>query len=169
MNKVLPVILAIALLSGLLTTGCGGDDSEHPFIGKPAPDFAFQTLEGHQTSLSSLKGNTVILNFWATRCSPCRTEMTFIQQVHDEGQSKGLVLLAINIGESPAQVGAFMQSQGFSFTVILDTEGVLAGQYGVQAIPTTFFIDPESIVQAMKIGAFSSKAEIDGYLSQIMP
>jgi len=167
MNKMLKVMLLIMLISGLLMAGCAGGTSQNPWIGKPAPDFEFQSPEGQATSLSDLKGKPVLINFWATWCSPCRMEMPYIQQVYDEWQEMGLVLLAINIGESPSQVEEFMQSRGLSLPVLLDTEGKVAGQYGIRAIPTTFFIDREGIIQDMKVGPFQSTAEIESSLSKL--
>ena len=160
-------MLLIMLISGLLVAGCAGGVSQNPWIGKPAPDFQFQSSEGQATSLSDLKGKPVILNFWAIRCSPCRMEMPYIQQVYDEWQEKGLMLLAINIGESPSQIAEFLQSQGLSLPVLLDIEGNIAQKYKIQYIPTTFFIDRDGIIQDMKVGAFQSKAEIESSLSKL--
>jgi peroxiredoxin len=167
MNKMLKVMLLIMLISGLLMAGCAGGTSQNPWIGKPAPDFQFQSPEGQATSLSDLKGKPVILNFWAIRCPPCRMEMPYIQQAYDEWQERGLVLLAINIGESPSQVEEFMQSQELSLPVLLDIEGNIAQKYNIQYIPSTFFIDKDGIIQDMKVGAFQSTAEIESSLSKL--
>ena len=80
----------------------------------------------------------------------------------------GLVLLAINIGESSSDVEEFMQSQGLSLPVLLDSEGEIAAQYGIEAIPATFFIDSEGIVQEVKVGAFQSTAEIEESLLKLI-
>ena len=167
MNTGLKVILVIILASGILIAGCAGGASQNHWIGEPAPDFQFQGPEEQPTSLSDLKGKPVLINFWQIRCPPCRMEMPYIQQVYDEWQDKGLVVLAINIGESPSQVTEFMQSQGLSLPVLLDTEGKVAGQYGIRLIPTSFFIDRDGIIQDMKVGAFQSKAEIESSLSKL--
>ena len=187
MNKMLKVILVITLASvlsvGLVMSGCSGESEPDSLalgritgcpvgssslqIGGPAPDFQFQTPEGQATSLSELKGKVVLVNFWAIRCPPCRMEMPYIQQVYDEWQEKGLVLLAINIGESSAQVTGFMQNYSLSFPVLLDTNQDAARCYYIQYIPTTFFIDKDGIIQDMKLGAFQSTAEIESSLSKL--
>jgi len=163
-SKVVPVII---LTLGMLLAGCAGGSKENPWIGKPAPDFQLSTLNGQPVSLSDLRGKPVLVNFWATWCLPCRGEMPYIQQIYDEWQAKGLVLLAINIGESPSQVAKFMQSQGLSLPVLLDGKGNIAVMYNVRAIPTTFFIDRDGIIKDMKVGAFQSKAEIESSLSKL--
>jgi len=168
-NKRLKVILVIILALGLIITGCSTGTNQDPWIGKPAPDFQFQNLEGQLTSLSDLQGKPVLINFWAVRCPPCRMEMPYLQQVYDGWSGKGLVFLAINNGESPSQIGEFMQSQGFSFPVLLDTRVNIAQEYNIQYIPTTFFIDKNGIIQDMKVGAFSSKEEIEKSLNKIIP
>ena len=166
-NTALKVILVITLSLGMLLAGCAGENSQNPWIGKPAPEFHLSSLDGQSVSLSDLKGRPVLINFWATWCDPCRGEMPYLQQVYDEWQGKGLVLLAINIGESPSQVAKFMQSQRLSLPVLLDGEGNIAVMYNVRAIPTTFFIDREGIIQDVKVGAFQSKAEIESSLSRL--
>jgi len=167
MSTALKVILVITLSLGMLLAGCAGENSQNPWIGKPAPEFQLNTLNGQSVSLSDLKGRPVLINFWATWCGPCRMEMPFLQQIYDEWQGKGLVLLAINIGESPSQIAEFMQSQWLSLPVLLDGEGNIAVMYNVRAIPITFFIDRDGIIQDVKVGAFQSKAEIESSLSRL--
>jgi len=138
-------------------------------VGKLAPDFELQSLDGKTVSLSDFRGKAVLLNFWATWCGPCRAEMPFLQQVHEEWADKGLVILAVNIGEGQSEVEEFMEEFGLSFLALLDTDREVALQYNVRAIPTTYFIDKEGVIQELKVGTFSSKAEIVGQLDKIIP
>jgi cytochrome c biogenesis protein CcmG/thiol:disulfide interchange protein DsbE len=160
--------VVIILTLGLLIASCAGKTSQNPWIDKPAPDFRLPSLDGQAISLTDFKGKPVLINFWATWCGPCRGEMPFIQQVYEEWQGRGLILLAINIGETPSQVAEFMQSQGLSFPVLVDTEGKVAEKYNIQYIPSTFFIARDGIIQNMKVGAFQSKAEIESSLSKLI-
>jgi peroxiredoxin len=157
-------VLAVILTLGVLLAGCGGQNS---LVGKPAPDFQFGGPDEQPVSLSDFQGSPVLLNFWATWCGPCRGEMPYLQQVWDEWQARGLVLLAIDIMESSSEVQSFMQSQGLSLPVLLDSDGAIAAQYGIQAIPTTFFIDSSGVIQEVKEGAFPSVAAIEKSLSQL--
>lgn len=187
MNKMLKVILPVMLISVLLIAGCS--DQPEPDIsgiswitacdeytgqglqaGDPAPEFQFQNADGQAIALSDLRGKVVIVNFWATWCVWCNKEMPYIQQVYDEWQGKGLVLLAIDLGEDADVVAEFIQEQGIPFPVLLDREGKVTIQYfkGMDAsIPRTFFIDKDGILQYIQTGAFSSKEEIESILSQL--
>ena len=136
-------------------------------VGNLAPDFRLQSLDGQATSLSDLQGKPVLINFWATWCRPCVSEVPYIQEVYEEWSGKGLVVLAINIGESPSKVKEFLQSYNLSFPVLLDTKQDVAQKYNIRGIPTTFFIDKDGIIQDLRIGAFSSKAEIERSLSKL--
>ncbi len=164
MNRMLTAILVILIVLGSIVTAC---QSEAPEVGKRAPDFQLNTLDGQSVALSDLKGKPVLVNFWATWCDPCRGEMPYLQQVYDEWRGEELILLAINIAESPSQVAEFMQSQGLSFPVLLDSEADTAQRYNIRYIPTTFFIDKEGIIQGIKLGPFRSKEEIESSLSKL--
>jgi peroxiredoxin len=147
--------------------------SDHPTegtgVGNLAPGFQLQSLDGQSVSLSDLQGKPVLLNFWATRCPPCVSEMPYLQEIYNEWSETELILLAINIGESSAKVKEFMQSHSLSLPVLLDTNQDIAQEYNIRYIPTTFLIDKKGIIQATKVGAFSSKREIEGILAKISP
>ncbi|MBA7693398.1 Thiol-disulfide oxidoreductase ResA [subsurface metagenome] len=165
MNRILT--LAIVLMTSvLLVVGCS---SPAPQVGKPAPDFQLPNLEGQVVSLSDFRGKPVLLNFWATWCSPCRFEMPFIQSIFEESSDTGLVILAVDIGEAPSTVKDFIQSGNFSFPVLLDTSQDVALEYNIRGIPTTFLIDKDGIIQEIRVGAFPSMLEIKRSLSKIIP
>jgi len=95
--------------------------------------------------------------------------MPYLQQIYEEWSGEGLVLLAVNIGESPSAVEDFMQARSLSLPVLLDIKEAAARMYNVTAIPTTFFIDRDGILQEQVVGAFQSKEQILGHLARIMP
>jgi len=169
MQRILTAGLVLILTSVLLVGGCTAQAPQPPKVGKPAPEFQLPNLEGQSISLGDFRGKSVLINFWATWCPPCRSEMPFIQEVYEEWSDKGLVVLAIDIGESSSKVENFMQSYNLSFPVLLDSNQNVALKYRIRAIPTTFFIDKDGIIQDISIGAFSSKAEIEESLSKIIP
>ena len=166
MNRILIVVVVLILTLVLLIVGCSSPSSAQ--VGKRAPDFQLFNLEGQAISLSDFRGKPVFLNFWATWCGPCRQEMPLIQEIFEEPSDTELVILAIDIGEAPSAVNNFIQSNNFSFPVLLDTNQDVALEYNIRAIPTTFFIDRDGIIQAIKVGAFSSTAEIEKSLSKII-
>lgn len=159
------IALLIILTSVLLINGCAEKLAR---VGELAPDFQLKDLDGQAVALSEFRGKPLLLNFWATWCPPCRAEMPYIQQVYDEWSDKGLVVFAINIGESSAKVKEFMQISGLSFPVLLDTDENIANIYTTGDIPTSIFIDGDGIIQDKIIGAFPSKAAIEENLSKII-
>ena len=167
MNKTLKVTLLITLISGLLITGCA--PSQGTEVGNLAPDFQLDSLDGQTVSLSNLRQKPVLINFWATWCSPCRSEMPYIQEIYEEWSDKGLVVLGINMGESSSKIDEFMQSYNLSFTVLLDTKQDVAQKYNIQYIPTTFFIDKDGIIQDKMIGAFQNEIQVENRLGKIIP
>ncbi len=170
MNKAPKTILLIILLLVLLVTGCSArSESPGVRVGELAPGFQLQNLDGQAISLVDLRGKPVLLNFWATWCPPCRDEMSYLQQIYEEWSGKGLMLLAIDIGESPAKVESFLQTHNLSLPVLLDDKQVVAQKYSITGIPTTFFIDKDGIIQGKIVGAFPSKEAIERYLAKIVP
>lgn len=138
-------------------------------IGNRAPDFQLQTLTGDSISLWGLRGKPVLINFWATWCPPCKAEMPYLQQIHDTYSAKGLVLLAIDIGEKTPVVEKFMTDLNLSMIVPMDTDAKVAKAYLIGAIPTTFLIDKDGVIRQKVIGAFPNVAAIENELKKIMP
>lgn len=169
MSKTLRVILALLTLGLLITSCAGGSGPQTATVGQPAPDFKLQNPDGESISLSDFKGKPVLINFWASWCAPCVSEMSYLEEIYDEWSDKGLMLLAINNGESSATVESFLQDNNLSFPVVLDTKAVIVRKYNIQFLPTTFFIDKDGIIQEKVIGAFPSKAAIEKRLSKIIP
>ncbi len=174
--KSLRVIIAVLIFSvafsGVLLSGCvsSGTASGHgPEIGKLAPDFTLNGLDGQEVSLSDLRGKPVLLNFWATWCGPCRIEMPFLQEIYEKWTDKELVLLAVNLHEDPDKVREFVEGAGFSFPVLLTTGNEVPLSYNVRNIPATFFIDADGVIRDIKVGAFFGVEDIESRLVKIMP
>ncbi|MFC1997020.1 peroxiredoxin family protein [Chloroflexota bacterium] len=125
-----------------------------------APDFKLNTLDGDSITLSDLRGKAVLVNFWATWCPPCRSEMPAMQQVFDDYGPDELVILAVNSSyqDQSDDVDTFVFERGLTFPVLLDTTGEISDQYQVNSLPTTFFIDPEGIIKEIVIGGPMSEA-----------
>jgi peroxiredoxin len=133
-----------------------------PRQGFLAPDFSLNTLEGQQITLSELQGDPIIVNLWASWCPPCRAEMPAIQKVYDQNQARGLQVLAVNMTyqDSETAAEAFVQEYELSFPVLLDMTGMVGNGYQMRALPSTYFIDREGIIQQVIIGGPMSEATL---------
>jgi len=120
----------------------------------PAIDFRLQDQYGNTHTLEDYKGKTIFLNFWATWCPPCRAEMPDIQKLHEEYSQEGeeaLIVLGVaapGMGQEQDEEGirAFLEENGYTYPVLMDTEGDLFYSYGIRAFPTTFMIDRDGNV-----------------------
>lgn len=140
----------------------------------PAPDFTLVDQYGETHTLSDYQGKTVFLNFWATWCGPCRSEMPDIQALYEEyGENSGdLVVLGVagpNAGrEGTAEdIVAFLDENGYTFPVVLDEGGDVFGQYGIRAFPTTFMVDKEGNVFGY-IESALAREDMDDIVNQTM-
>ena len=122
---------------------------EKPF---PAEDFTLASLEGSQTSLSSYKGKVVFLSFWATWCGPCKQELPSIEALYDKLASRGLVVVAVDLGEEKAKVSQFVKANKLTFPVLLDASVAVGSAYGANSIPTNYLLDRSGRIIARMVG-----------------
>ncbi|WP_210471792.1 peroxiredoxin [Sporosarcina sp. 6E9] len=130
-----------------------------------APDFKLTTLTGETVSLSDYKGKTVILNFWASWCPPCRVEMPYMENYYGENKDSGNVeILAINMtkterggGDKVEKVEGFVDDLNLTFPVLLDEDGEVMKLYQVMAYPTTYMINPEGIITEVVISSLDEE------------
>jgi len=99
----------------------------------------------------------ILVNTWATWCPPCKAEMPAINKFYEAHQNDGLVVLAINSQEDVATVQQFINVQGFTFPVLLDTQASVINQYKVRGLPTTFIIDRDGVIRYVHTGAITQQ------------
>lgn len=121
--------------------------SRVPAVGTAAEDFRLADLDGKQQSLSQYRGKVVLVNFWATWCKPCTTEMPAMQTTYDQLRDKGFVVLAVNELEDDAKVREHIAQYGHTFPVLLDRDNKVANQFGVFGLPVSVFIDETGVVR----------------------
>jgi peroxiredoxin len=138
--------------------------------GSQAPDFTLQTLDGEMVTLSELQGRPVLVNMWASWCTPCKYEMPTIQKMYEEFRDRGLVVLAVNLAskDNLSSVTSFVEEYGLTFPILLDLDGKVEEAYLLRGLPTTFFIDRYGIIQAVVIGGPMSEEVLRTHLGELI-
>ena len=138
--------MALVLLSLFVAGSAVGEDSQ------PAPDFTLEDATGQAVTLSDLRGQVVMINFWASWCGPCRQEMPLLEQIHQRYEPLGFKLLGVNVEENPADGRAFLAERPVSFPVLYDPENGLSKLYDVVAMPSTVLIDRQGNIRFLHHG-----------------
>ena len=120
--------------------------------GKAAEDFELPLLDGGTVKLSELKGKTVVLDFWATWCGPCRKAMPIVEKVTEEFADKGVVLYTVNLQEDAETIKAFLQATNLKPKVALDKEGKVGSAYGAPPIPSIILVGTDGVVRKVYRG-----------------
>ena len=116
-------------------------------------DFTLPLLSGGNATLSAYRGKVVILNFWATWCPPCRTEMPSMEALYQRYKDQGLEILAVDLGEDINTVRRFIQNNGYTFPILMDANSRIGGIYGIEAIPTSYILDRQGRIVGRVVGS----------------
>ena len=116
-------------------------------------DFTLTSITGEKKSLSDYRGKTVLLNFWATWCPPCRSEMPSMEDLYKKMDKNSFEILAVNIQEDKKTVEDFINRNRYTFPVLLDEKGEAASIYQIRSIPTTFLLDKNGFIFAALTGS----------------
>lgn len=122
-------------------------------IGEPAPRFTAKTLSGEKFNNDSLKGKVVLLQFWTTWCDFCRGEQPMVDAIEKEFAGKGLVVLAVNVGESKKTVRKYLEGNPRSCRIVLTEDTNLAAMFAAKSFPLYVAIDRDGDVAATQHGA----------------
>ncbi len=117
-----------------------------------ATDFRLPDLDGELFSLSQYRGKTVIINFWATWCPPCREELPAMNRAWKKVKDDNIVMLAINVGEDEDTIFSFMGGYPIDFQVLLDQTGEVTRQWPLKGLPTTYVVDTQGRLYYRAIG-----------------
>jgi thiol-disulfide isomerase/thioredoxin len=132
--------------------GEGPAGTESTLVGQPAPDVELPMLDGEEFRLRDQRGKIVVLDFWASWCGPCIQLMPEIDRVVGQYDPKDVLLVAVNLEETPEAVNATLERLGLKTTVALDRDGVVAHHYAAVAIPQTVIVDRAGKVARVFIG-----------------
>ncbi len=146
----------------------GGGRVALPEKGFAAPGFTLETPDGQTMTLSELRGQVVLINFWATWCPPCRAEMPAIQEVYEQYRDQGFVVLAVDLMEIDAQVTTFADQLALTFPILMDRDGDVSQRYRIRSIPTTYFVDRSGVIQDIVIGGPMPRAVIESKVTVLL-
>lgn len=129
-------------------------------VGSKAPNFALRNAKGQIIQLKSFRGQPVLLNFWASWCIPCQSELPTIQHLY-QSEGKRFTVLTVNLTAQEKNIQApltFLHQNHYTFPTLFDTQNKVASAYFVREYPTTFFIDPQGVIRAVVLGAETKNA-----------
>lgn len=136
-----------------------------------APDFTFYDISGNSFNLSDYQGKPVVLNFWASWCGPCKTEMPGFENLYQKyGEQVQFLMINLTDGASETvdTANAYILSEGYTFPVFYDTDNDGAITYGITSIPTTYLISEEGELLGYAMGAITEEA-LEGAIEQFLP
>ncbi|HME57792.1 MAG TPA: TlpA disulfide reductase family protein [Terracidiphilus sp.] len=162
---------ASAAQGELVVDAAGASQYLTPLQGKPAPPFTLEDLSGKKHSLSDYKGRALAINFWATWCAPCKVETPWLIDLRNQYAAQGFEVLAISaddidrkdprkFSEEKQEIARFAQRMRMPYPVLIDGDSISEPYGGLDALPTTFFLDRNGIVVAAQMG-LTSKDEIE--------
>jgi len=157
--------LFAALMDSAAETAAPSEEQAMSMVGKPAPTFELKDTEGVTVSLESLKGKTVILDFFATWCGPCRQGMPVLMDIAERRAEEGVVLYAIDLDEPADKIKSFLEKQGWTLNVLMTGDSKVADEYMVGGIPHTVIVAPNGSLQFVEIG-FRGKEHAEQQINQ---
>ncbi len=155
-------VIPLAVLPVLVLLGYGFRTDPRaipsPLVGKAAPGFSLKSFEGSPIALAGLRGNVVVLNFWASWCYPaCYEEAPTLERAWERYKDRGLIMIGVNIQDKEEPARRFLAQFGFTFLNAPDPLGHVSVDYGVYGVPETFFIDRKGRIRAKHVGALTDE------------
>lgn len=163
----LPTLILIASFFAMLVA-CS-KESAAPRLGSVAPDFSINDATGKTVQLSDLRGNVVLLNFWATWCPPCKEEVPSLSRLNARMAGTAFRMVTISIDEGGGNaVESFFRVAGYRLPTLLDPAGTVGKLYGITGVPETFIIDPQGVIRKKVVGPRAwDDPSVISYLSEL--
>jgi thiol-disulfide isomerase/thioredoxin len=146
-------LLAAALGAALTAPRAGAAEGTLvPWTGTPTLPIELLRPDGTLLALADLRGQVVLVNFWATWCAPCVAEMPSLQRLRDVLGPQGFEVLGVNLREGPARIDAFSRDTGVRFPIVRDTDGAVARRWGARIFPSSYLIDRSGRIRYLLVG-----------------
>jgi cytochrome c biogenesis protein CcmG/thiol:disulfide interchange protein DsbE len=173
---------AAAITQGQLVAAAPGDIPQYvsPLANKPAPDFTLEDLSGNKVSLSSYKGKAVLVNFWATWCGPCKLETPWLVELHNQYAGQGFEILGISTegddlppgdkdgwARDKAAIAKFVKEEHMQYPVLINGDSLATEYGGLDAMPTSFYVDRSGKVVAVQLG-ITSKDDMEANIRKAL-
>jgi peroxiredoxin len=175
MHRLLTILTTLSLI--LLMTACGGGENSDTNSSsstaapdarpgkirdvkpEPVPDLTLETMDGETINLAEQKGKTLLINFWATWCAPCREEIPDLKTLHSELKAEGLTVIGIALDRQGREVVApFVNEQSINYPIVIDDEGTVESAFGpIRGLPTTLLVTPGGQVTKRILGVFPTE------------
>ena len=144
-----------------------------PLLGRPAPGFVLPGFDGRPVSLEALRGQVVVVNFWASWCVPaCYEEAPVLEQGWRQWRERGVTVVGINIQDTDERARKFIADFGLTFPNAPDPGGRVSIEYGIYGVPETFFIDRRGRIRAKNVGAVTEavfRAQVEPLVQEPAP
>ena len=171
--------LASAAKAELVAAGAG--DLPHfvsPLMSHPAPDFTLEDLSGKKVSLASYRGKAVLINFWGTWCGPCKIETPWLVELRNQYAAKGFEILGVSLddldtddkkmlAEEKRDIAKFAAQEHMQYPVLIDGGSIDKPYGGLDALPTSYFVDRTGKIVAAQLG-LTSKDDIEGNIQKAL-
>ncbi|MGB9407068.1 MAG: TlpA disulfide reductase family protein [Terracidiphilus sp.] len=172
--------LQVPAAQGVLAASPDGGAPQYlaPLLGKPAPPFTLEDLSGNKVSLTGFKGKALAINFWATWCAPCKVETPWLIALRNQYASQGFEVLGISmddldrsdpqkLSDEKKEIARFVQQMQMPYPALIDGDSISQPYGGLDALPSTFYVDRNGIVVAAQLG-LTSKEEIEANIKKAL-
>ena len=159
----------LALLAGALLAAGAAAAELRPWSGGAPPPLALQDLSGKAHDLDDYRGKVVLVNFWATWCTPCRDEMPSIERLRGALAGRPFAVLAVNVGETERAAREFLQKMPLGFTILLDRGLQVSRAWGARILPASYVVAPNGAIRYSYFGELDwAKDDVVSTITQLM-
>lgn len=159
-------VVTVALLLAFLGWGLY-KSATGPLSSGLAPDFTLETFDSQVVTLSELRGQVVIINFWASWCPPCREEAAYLEQTWRKYQDQGVIFIGVDWVDTPTNAGAYIDEFEITYPTGPDLGTKIAQAYRIQGVPETFYVGKDGTLRGVKLGPVKAP-ELDQQIEELL-